>query len=188
VIEHRDEPVDELARTLLASVRAFARGAAQQDDITAVLVKREPAGAHASFRRSIDALDEIVAFTGAFFASEGIDAASKPAVDFAVEELFTNMVKYGASREPIRIDLAPIAGGVEVALTDYDVEPFDVTSSPDVDVGAPIEKRAIGGLGLHLIRRMVDSIEYDYSKEQRRSRVVFRKTRAGDAAGAGGAS
>ena len=66
-----------------------------------------------------------------------------------------------------------------MTLTDYDVEPFDVTQSPEVDVTLPIEQRRPGGLGLHLIRRLLDSIEYDYSKEKRRSRITFRKTKSG---------
>jgi len=79
----------------------------------------------------------------------------------------------------VRIDMATVTGGVEVTLTDYDVEPFDVTQAPDADINLPIEQRKPGGLGLHLIRRLVDSIEYEYSKESRQSRITFRKTLAG---------
>ena len=71
--------------------------------------------------------------------------------------------------------MTALAGGVEVTLTDYDVEPFDVTQAPDVDIDLPIEQRKPGGLGLHLIRRLVDSIEYRYSPQQRESRITFRK-------------
>ena len=103
-----------------------------------------------------------------------------PTVDLALEELFTNMVKYSrASDAAVHVSIVPIAEGVEVTLTDYDVEPFDVTNTPDIDITLPIEQRRPGGVGLHLIRRMVDSIEYDYSTEQRRSRITFRKTVAG---------
>ncbi len=43
--------------------------------------------------------------------------------------------------------MAAIDGGVEVTLIDYDVEPFDVTQAPEVDIGAPIEEREPGGWG-----------------------------------------
>ncbi len=130
-----------------------------------------------SFDRGHDALPDIVAFTDEVFDRRGIDSALLPAVDFAIEELFTNMVKYGAgSTAPILIAIAAIAGGVEVTLTDRDVPPFDPACSPDADVTLPIEQRVPGGLGLHLTRRLVDAIEYTYVPERRESRIVFRKT------------
>jgi serine/threonine-protein kinase RsbW len=135
---------------------------------------------HRSFRRSFGSLAEIFAFTADFFARHGIDAGLLPAVDFTLEELFTNMVKYSPSGDSqVRIDLATAAGGVEVTLTDYDVERFDVTQAPDANINLPLEQRRPGGLGLHLIRRLVDSMTYEYSTEERRSRITFRKTTAG---------
>jgi serine/threonine-protein kinase RsbW len=100
-------------------------------------------------------------------------------VDLTVEELFTNMVKYTASTAAVRIDMTKVAGGVEVTLTDYDVEPFDLTQAADVDIDRPIEQRTPGGLGLHLIRRLVDCVHYEYSAETRQSRITFRKIQAG---------
>jgi anti-sigma regulatory factor (Ser/Thr protein kinase) len=188
VRSHHRESMARLSAILLDAVQAFAGGAPQDDDITVVLVKREPAGIHRSFERSFDSIEQIFAFTSEAFARQGIDPEFLPVVDLAVEELFTNMVKYSTmSSAAVRIDLARIDGGVEVTLTDYDVEPFDVTQAPDADIQLPIEQRKPGGLGLHLIRRLVDSIEYEYSRESRQSRTTFRKTRAGrpDSGGAG---
>jgi serine/threonine-protein kinase RsbW len=130
-----------------------------------------------AFKRSVDALPSIVAFTAESFTRQGIDPALRPDVDFALEELFTNMVKYSpGSAADVQIEVTRIAGGVEVSLTDYDVDAFDVTQAPDADVTLPLDARRPGGLGLHLIRRMLDSIDYEYRNESRQSRITFRKT------------
>ena len=142
--------------------------------------------ATASFKRSFDSIAAIFAFTAAAASREGIDARVLPTVDLAVEELFTNMVKYNtASTADVRIDVSPIDGGAEVTITDYDADPFDVTQAPTIDVTLPIDQRQPGGLGLHLIRRLLDSIEYDYCAAQRTSRITFRKTHNGRAVTSG---
>lgn len=184
---HHNRPAAELAAILLESVRRFADGAPQEDDITLVLVKREMAlmTAHRSFERSFDSIADIFAFTAEVFAREQLDAALLPSVDLTVEELFTNMVKYGTSSAAVRIDMRPVDGGVEVTLTDYGVEFFDVTKAPDVDIDLPLEQRQPGGLGLHLIRRLVDFVHYEYLPESRQSRVTFRKTQAASASADG---
>ena len=180
VTAHRDRTMAELLNHLMQAVDAFAQGAPQEDDMTAVLVKRGMAiTAQRAFKRSFDSLPGIVAFTAEVFARERIDPGLLRSVDFALEELFTNMVKYSAtSPAEVHIEITQIDGGVEVALTDYDVDAFDVTKAPDIDIDLPIEQRRPGGLGLHLIRRLLDSIEYEYIKQNRQSRITFRKTRA----------
>ena len=190
VREHHGKPAAGLSAVLLQAVQDFARGAPQEDDITVVLVKREPEpfAEHRSFVRRFDSLQEIFSFTAAVFARLQIDPRLLQTIDFAVEELFTNMVKYSKTSDAaVRLDLIKIAGGVEAILTDYDVEPFDVTQAPDAEIDLPIEQRTPGGLGLHLVRRLVDSIEYHYSKENRQSRITIRKTIAGDPTAGGSA-
>jgi len=186
---HHSGSMAELSSRLLESVQAFACGAPQEDDITMVLVKRSaPATVHRSFKRGFDSLQGIFEFTSEVFTRERIDRGLLATVDFTLEELFTNMVKYSTTSDAaVRVDIVTIDRGVEVTLTDYDVEPFDVTQAPDADIALPIEQRKPGGLGLHLIRRLVDSVAYEYSKEERRSRITFRKTTA-EAPGASAAN
>lgn len=129
------------------------------------------------FKRSFDSLEAIFAFTARTFSEHQLDARLLPVVDLALEELFTNMVKYAKTTgADARIDMTRVPGGVEVTVTDHDVDFFDVTRAGDVDVSLPIEQRSPGGLGLHLIRKMVDFIEYQYLEESRTSRVTFRAT------------
>jgi len=182
VLAHHRKSAAELAAILLEAVRDFADGAPQEDDITMVLVRRAGAveTAHRAFARSINSLHDIFDFTAQVFTQQKIDHSLLPTVDFAIEELFTNLVRYSTmSDAAVDLTLTGVAGGVEVTLTDHDVEPFDVTQSPEVDIGKPIGQREPGGLGLHLVRRMVDSIDYQYTKENRQSRITFRATFAG---------
>jgi phosphoserine phosphatase len=175
VAGHSGMSMAALAARLLAEVQAFAQGAPQEDDVTIVLVKRE-AAAHGTFGRTFDALPSLVAFTSDFFARHAVDGTLLYPVQFALEELFTNVVKYGVGGAAhVDVDIATVAGGVEVALTDYDVERFDVTEVPDARVDLPVEERKPGGLGLHLVRRMVDRVDYEYRDVERRSRIRFRK-------------
>ena len=131
-----------------------------------------------AFPPRFDALADLVAFTAAAFEQQGIDPSLRTVVDFALEELFTNVVKYGRTNAPIQVEVRAISGGVEASLTADGVADFDVTRAPEADVHLPLEQRQPGGLGLQLTRQMVDSIEYQYQDTQRRSRVTFSKTLA----------
>jgi serine/threonine-protein kinase RsbW len=142
----------------------------------------------ASFARRVDVLSEIFAFTAAGFARQGIAAALRNDVDLVLEELFTNIVKYGRGEAPVTVEIAAIAEGVEVTLTEPEADRFDVTRASPVDITLPAVRRRPGGLGLHLIPRLVDSVQYDYSEGERCSRIVFRKTGASPSAGAPGRS
>jgi serine/threonine-protein kinase RsbW len=127
-----------------------------------------------AFARSFDSLAEVFAFLREELDAAGAGDTERYAVDVAVEEFFTNMVKYNPAGTGA-IELAIECDGVELVcrLTDPDSDSFDVTRAPDADIAMPVERRRPGGLGLHLVRRLVDSIEYHYS--ERRSLISFRK-------------
>jgi len=128
--------------------------------------------ARSTFARRIDSLDAVAAFTDA--ALEGADPAQRHAVAFAIEELFTNMVKYGAEGVPrIGIEIDHRVEGVQVTLIDAGVAPFDPRSAPQARIDAPIEQRSPGGLGLHVLRRMVDVLDYRYDAGRREGRTRF---------------
>lgn len=124
------------------------------------------------FKRDFNELKNIVSMTQSVFSELGLAPELRNVVDLATEELFVNMVTYNTeSEEDILIEMEPHVHGLEVRLTDYDVERFDPTSVASVDVDAPLDQRTSGGLGLYLVMKMVDSIHYEYRNRQ--SKITF---------------
>ena len=124
------------------------------------------------FKRSFDELKEIVALTDRYFSENDIDPSLRYVTDLAVEELFVNMVTYNVeSDEDILIQMYPHEHGIEVSLTDFNVERFDPTDVRPVDISGAAEVRVPGGLGLYLVLKMVDSIHYEYRNRQ--SKITF---------------
>ncbi|HET6564559.1 MAG TPA: ATP-binding protein [Xanthomonadales bacterium] len=124
------------------------------------------------YERSFEEISRIVGDTEQFFASQGVDASLRTAVDLCIEELFVNMVNYNTETEAlILLEMQALPQGVQVSLTDFDVERFDPTEAEDVDIDAPVSERVPGGLGLYLVLKMVDSIHYEYANRQ--SKITF---------------
>jgi anti-sigma regulatory factor (Ser/Thr protein kinase) len=116
-----------------------------------------------SFKRITGSLDGIFAFLEEFADANGLDDETRYMMNLVVEELFTNMVKYspnGAGEIPIRLTFD--AGRLEMRFVDRDVEQFDITQARKVNTDLPLKDRKPGGLGLHLIKQMVDEITYEY--------------------------
>ncbi|HEY8048215.1 MAG TPA: SpoIIE family protein phosphatase [Ramlibacter sp.] len=175
---NRFAPPDELCAELTAALHSFAAGAPQEDDITILLVRRALPDTRRSFARTFDSLAAIFDFRDGAFREQGVDAALANAVDFTLEELFTNMVKYGGGDAPVEIAISGCGAAVHVTMVDPGVDRFDITQAPEVDVHRGIDERRPGGLGLHLIRRMVDSIKYEYDAAARTGRTRFHKVAA----------
>ncbi len=118
---------------------------------------------HRSFRREVSALDDVFRFTSEFVGANPIDEAVAFAMNLAIEELFTNIIKYSAdSGNDVSIHLDITDGDLVIKITDFDVETFDMTATGRGDVDKPLEERRVGGIGLHLVRNMVDKITYEY--------------------------
>ncbi|HKI73647.1 MAG TPA: hypothetical protein VJ998_03340, partial [Pseudomonadales bacterium] len=75
------------------------------------------------FKRSFSELDAIVTMTEAVFNEKAIDPSIRFVVDLAIEELFTNMVKYNTGADhDIEIEITGSPTGAQVSLRDFDVD------------------------------------------------------------------
>jgi serine/threonine-protein kinase RsbW len=107
-----------------------------------------------------------------FLQTEGASENTIYTLTLALEEMVTNIVKYGyddSLAHEIEVDADVRDNQVRIAILD-DGHAFDPLARPEVDVNKPIEDRDIGGLGIHLVRKMLDEVGY----ERRDGKNIFR--------------
>ncbi len=119
--------------------------------------------AQKSFPRTAACLPEIFDFMDAFFEDAGISDEHRMPMHFVVEELFTNLVKYSrGGKQDILLELKRDGDRLIMSITDFDVERFDIRTVPDANIDLPLKDRKPGGLGIHILKRMVDHVGYEY--------------------------
>lgn len=117
-----------------------------------------------AFRRELDALGELLGFVDEFARAERLSEKIAFASRLVVEELFANFVRHNVGgRDQIEVSLAREADRLVLKLRDFDVEPFDGSRHPPVDIHRPLGERTAGGLGIHFVRSFFDDLTYDYS-------------------------
>ena len=115
------------------------------------------------FRKDFSSLESIDEFVRSYASGHALDAETVFAVNFVIEELFTNMVKYQPSgANDVSIELTGDPQTLKIRMIDFGVEYFDPTAAPVVDTAKPITERRPGGLGVHLVRQYVDEFTYQY--------------------------
>jgi anti-sigma regulatory factor (Ser/Thr protein kinase) len=99
----------------------------------------------------------------AFGASIGLSKKCVFQINLAVDELFTNIVKYGFADNNLHyvaITLSHRDGKISIRVEDNGV-PFDPSAKQTSELKDPLEHCKIGGLGLHLVKKIMDDIIYE---------------------------
>lgn len=111
---------------------------------------------------TLEALTHCMEESTAFLEGLGAPMEAGFAVNLVLEEMITNTIKYGYRDDAVHeIDIALVLepGEVSLTITD-DGEPFDPFDQPEPDTSLPAEERPIGGLGLHLVKNMMNFCSY----------------------------
>jgi len=111
---------------------------------------------------SFDALSTAADETTSFLEARAAPPGAVFAANLAIEELVTNIIKYGyddTAAHEIVIQLAVNDSELRIEISDdgHEFNPFD---QPEPDTSLPAGERPIGGLGIHFVRNMLDRCGY----------------------------
>ncbi len=98
---------------------------------------------------------------GDFADAHALPDAVRRSVSVVLDELLANTLSYGLADHggEVIVDVELLADRLVVTISD-DGRPFDPLGRPAPDTTLPVEERPVGGLGIHLVRQMVDDLGY----------------------------
>ena len=164
----------ELLPALKNNIDEFVGDAPQFDDITMLMFdfRPEKGGERMTqkvFPAKIEALSDVLSFTEQTLESFECSMKTQTAICVAIEEVFVNVAHYAYPDSDgdmtLRIGFEEKERTVTFRLTDKGV-PFDPLKKPDPDITLSAEERDIGGLGIFIAKKTMDSISYSYENEE----------------------
>ncbi len=139
-----------------------------------MIVVGEPLTLHLG--NTMDAIAPANEAAEAWLSGQQISPEVSYFISLAIEELVTNCIKYGyddAGEHMIDIELSVADHRLTMVVVD-DGHPFDPLSVPPPDLSLAIEDRPIGGLGIHMLRELADSMTYERRAATNRLTLVKR--------------
>jgi len=125
------------------------------------------------FAADLKALPDAVAFAGAASREAGCDGVVRLFVELIIEELFTNTVMHGyggTSDQPVWIAVADDDGKLSLTYEDA-APPCNPLELPAPGLEVPVEQRAVGGLGMPLVKALTESASY--ARHEGRNRLTL---------------
>lgn len=166
---HEQSSTKELLEIITGKVRAFTQGAPQSDDLTMMAIRYTPQMEEDTLNETlliknhIKEVEQLNVFVGNITQQLGYEEDEARCIRLAVEEAVVNVISYAYS-EGQEGDISIVAQAnskrLQFIITDSGI-PFDPTEASQVDITLPAEERRIGGLGIHLVRELMDSINYE---------------------------
>ena len=171
VEKNRTASAPEIIDFLKQHVAVFADGTEQGDDLTMMFLRHGKAqkSATSSSRRIImkNEMSEVSRMRGFFFSvcrEHGISDETAKTLNLAIEEWVANIVNYAYPKGTRgHVDMTASVSPtmmLTLVIKDHGI-PFDPTQYPEPDTDAELEERQVGGLGIHLIRTIMDTMSYE---------------------------
>ncbi|MBR1803748.1 MAG: SpoIIE family protein phosphatase [Muribaculaceae bacterium] len=159
----------ELLQEMTARVHQFTAGAEQSDDLTMLAIHYAPhdyqdvLDEQITLKNDVKQIPQLNSFVEHVTDQLGLDSTLSQQMKLAVEEAVVNVMQYAypaGTTGDVTITAKSNGMCLKFIITDAG-NPFDPTEAAKADTTLSVEERPIGGLGIFLVREMMDSINYE---------------------------
>lgn len=177
ILAKSDTTPRPLIENIIQEVRNFVGQAEQSDDLTMLAVQftkpraSEPTHIISNsiiLHNDVQEVPVMTEFVEKTAEQANLDPSVTMNLTLAIEEAVANIMKYAYPKGevgPIEINATINDGSLSFTIKDSGT-PFDPTQVKKADITLSAEEREIGGLGIHLIRNIMDTVEYHHTSNQ----------------------
>ena len=148
------------------AVHTFVDGAEQSDDLTMLVIRFMGSDNTLCMSNDIEELNKLEPFLNGIFERENLDMSMLPQIDLALEEAVTNIIMYAypeGEKGTAELTVEVADGQISATLIDSGT-PFNPLQQQEANLDVSLEERKIGGLGIHLIKEIMDEVDYAYEE------------------------
>ena len=180
--EHKEENVEDLTRHVKKELDNFAKGAEQFDDITMLCfelndVKKDIVNKNGKFKADVSEIDHIYEYFSDMLETEiGKDRVRKYMV--VLDEIYSNICKYAYNGNKDNFVDVDLTIDKKKKLLTLKIEDTGIKFNPlvnkDPNTKLSAKKRVEGGLGIFIVKKMMDKVQYKY-KDNKNILVLEKK-------------
>ena len=166
-----------------SAVRGFVGEAEQSDDLTVLYIRfmnqhtTEETERHLILHNDIQQIPQLAEFVETVADLAHLDVGLTMSLNLALEEAVSNVIMYAypkGSDGLVDIEAVIRNHSLEFIISDSGV-PFDPTAAPEADVTLDLDDRPIGGLGIFLVRNIMDEVHYTRSDDGKNILSMIKK-------------
>ena len=159
----------EMIQRMTRAVQAFVGDAPQSDDLTMLHIRylndtpMEKTERHLILHNDIQQIPQLAEFVETVSALAHLSGSMSMSLNLALEEAVTNVILYAYPEGAdglVDVEAIIRKDELQFIVTDSG-KPFDPTAAPEADITLDVEDRPIGGLGIFLVRNIMDSVRYE---------------------------
>lgn len=162
---------EAVCHSIKEDVDLFVGEASQSDDITMLSLVISDKNT-LTLNPDDDNMNDVVSFVENILEEASVPAKIVMKIDIVIDEIYSNIKLYSGATEA-RVECTVREGTITLVFSDNGV-PYNPLEAEDPDVTLDAEKRKVGGLGIFMVKKTMDEVEYEY--ELSFNRLILKKS------------